>query len=181
MMYSVRLIGDELNTLNINNDFRQAGLIKNPLKGGSDLDSDFTLLRGNALKKLVVGSGINEDFTRLDNVVTGLTSGSKAILDYYAVEMDSDCCDSNNNVSSNVLYVHQTTQTGFGAFDVGEAVDLSYNGGTATIIGHSDSSVPALRPADVDAYSGEVIFVDNRLFIERDADQTEDIKIIIDL
>ena len=181
MMYSVRVVGDELNTLNINNDFRQVGLIKNPLKDGDDLDSDFTLLRGSALKKLYVGDGINEEFTELDNTVTGLTSGSQALLDYYAVEIDSDCCDSNNNVSSNVLYVHQTQETGFGEFDRGEAVELNFNGGIATVIGHSDTSVPALRPADMDAYSGEVMFVDNRLFIERDVDQTEDIKIIIDL
>ena len=181
MMYSVRLIGDELKTLNIDNDFRQVGLIKNPLQDGHNLDSDFIDLRGNALKKLYVGGGINADFTNLDNTVTGLSSGASALLDYYSVEIDSDCCDANNNVTNNILYVHQTPETGFTPFNIGEAVELNYNGGIATVIGHSDSSVPALRPADVDAYSGEVMYIDNRLYIERDADQTEDIKIIIDL
>ena len=84
-------------------------------------------------------------------------------------------------MSNNILYVHQTEETGFVPFNVGEAVELNFNGGIATVVGHSDSSVPALRPADVDAYSGEVMYIDNRLYIERDADQTEDIKIIIDL
>ena len=181
MMYSVRLIGDELKTLNIDNDFRQVGLVKNPLKDGNNVDSDFVNLRGNALKKLFVGSGINEDFTNLDNTVTGLSSGATALLDYYSVEIDSDCCDENNNVTNNILYVHQTAETGFVPFNIGEAVELNFNGGIATVVGHSDSSVPALRPADVDAYSGEVMYIDNRLYIERDADQTEDIKIIIDL
>jgi hypothetical protein len=145
------------------------------------LDSDFTDLRGNSLKKLYVGSGINEDFTKLDNTVTGLSSGAQALVDYYSVEVDSDCCDSGNNVSNNVLYVHQSHETGFSEFTVGETVELNYNGGTANVVGHSDSNVPALRPADMDAYSGEVMYVDNRLYIERDADQTEDVKIIIDL
>ena len=181
MMYSVRIIGDELKTMNIDNDFRQVGLIKNPLKDDAVVDSDFTDLRGNALKKLYVGSGINEDFTKLDNTVTGLSSGAQALVDYYSVEVDSDCCDSDNNISSNVLYVHQSHETGFSEFTVGETVELNYNGGTANVVGHSDSNVPALRPADMDAYSGEVMYVDNRLYIERDADQTEDVKIIIDL
>ena len=181
MMYTVRIIGDELETMNINNDFRQVGLIKNPQKDSDNpADSDFTGLRGSALKKIYVGPGIDEDFTNLDNTVTGMSSGAQAMLDYYSVYVDSDCCDSNQNASHNVLHVHQTSETGFKQFTVGEAVELNFNGGSATIIGHSDSDIPAMRPADVDAYSGEVLFVDNRLHIERDEDQTEDVKIIID-
>ena len=181
MMYSVRIIGDELQTMNIDNDFRQVGLIKNPLRDSDHpADSDFTDLRGSALKKIYVGSGIDADFTDLDNTVTGTSSGAKALLDYYRVYVDSDCCDPLLNTSHNVLYVHQTAETGFKQFTVGEAVELNFNGGSANIIGHTDSDVPAMRPADVDPYSGEVLFVDNRLYIERDADQTEDVKIIID-
>ena len=41
--------------------------------------------------------------------------------------------------------------------------------------------MPALRWSDVDAFSGEVLYVDNRVPIDRDEDQTEDIKIVIDL
>jgi hypothetical protein len=178
MMYSVRMIGDELDTFGIDNDFRQVGLIRNPLVDSSS-DSQFHGLRGNVLKKLYVGSGINPEFTELDNTVTGLSSGAVARLDYYAVEIDSDCCDSLQNASSNVLYVHQTRETGFKPFSTSEAVELNFNGGIANIV--SDSSSPALRPADVNKTSGDVLFVDNRLFIERDADQTEDVKIIIDL
>jgi hypothetical protein len=144
-------------------------------------DNYFLGLRGNALKKLYVRSGINAEFTNLDNTVTGLSSGATALLDYYSVEVDSDCCDLSNNVTNNILYVHQTAETGYTPFHVDESVELNFNGGIAAIVRHSDSSVPALRPADVDAYSGEVMYIDNRLYIERDADQTEDIKIIIDL
>ena len=38
-----------------------------------------------------------------------------------------------------------------------------------------------LRYAGMDNFSGEVLYIDNRVPIERDANQTEDIKIIIDL
>ena len=80
-----------------------------------------------------------------------------------------------------MLYVHQTPETGYGSFIRGEPVELSDGGGTANIIGHADSDMPALRWADVDAFSGEILYVDNRVPIDRDEDQTEDIKIVIDL
>ena len=63
----------------------------------------------------------------------------------------------------------------------GEPVELSDGGGTASIVAHADSDMPALRWADVDAFSGEILYVDNRVPIDRDEDQTEDIKIVIDL
>ena len=186
LMYSVRIIGDEYKVFNVKNDFRQVGLIKNPLKDSATADtftcdSDYKGVRGTALKKIYVNTGIYDDKTDLDNTVTGLTSGAKAILDYYDIYVDSDCCDPVNDVTNRVLMVHQNIETGFGDFVVGEAVQLSDGGGTATIIGHTDSNVPAMRYADFDGRSGEVLFVDNRLQIDRDEDQTEDIKIVIDL
>ena len=189
LMYTVRIIGDEYKIFNISNDFRQAGLIRNPLRDsvndsaytGVIGDSDFTVVRGNALRKIYVGAGIDETLTSLDNTVTGLTSGSVAFLDYYKTYIDSDCCDSALNTSHNVLYVHQTDSTGYGKFFKNEVVELSDAAGTAAIIAHADSDMPAMRWADVDAFSGEVFYVDNRVPIDRDEDQTEDIKIVIDL
>jgi len=186
LMYSARLIGDEYKVFNIRNNFRQVGLIKNPLKDSSTADlfsdsAEFTDVRGSALKKIYVGSGILADNTDLDNTVTGLNSGAMAILDYYDTYIDSDCCDSTQNTSHNVLYVHQTQETGFKPFDKTEAVELNYGAGSANIIAHTDPQVPAARFGDVLNFSGDVLYVDNRVQIERDEDQTEDIKIVIDL
>ena len=189
LMYGVRIIGDEYKIFNVNNDFRQAGLIRNMTRDslndsnytGVIGDSAFTGVRGNALRKIYVGTGIDDTLTDLDNTVTGLSSGSVAYLDYYETYIDSDCCDSDLNTSHNVLYVHQSDSTGYGSFEKGEVVELSSAAGTATIIAHADSDIPALRWADVDAFSGEVFYVDNRVPIDRDEDQTEDIKIVIDL
>jgi hypothetical protein len=186
LMYSVRLIADENKVFNISNDFRQLGLIKNPNKDSASFplftgDSEFTDVRGTALNKLYVGNGIIAENTTLDNTVTGLNSGAKALLDYYEEYVDSDCCDSLQNTTKNVLYVHQTPETGFTPFDRNEVVELSDNGGMATIQPHEDPAIPALRFADVDKFSGEVLYIDNRVQIERDPDQTEDVKIVIDL
>ena len=186
LMYSVRLIADENKVFNVDNDFRQVGLIKNPNKDSASFplftgDSDFTAVRGTTLNKLFVGSGINALNTNLDNTVTGLNSGATAYLDYYEEYVDSDCCDSLQNTTRNVLYVHQTPETGFKPFNRDEVVEVSDNGGMASIIPHEDSNLPALRFADVDKFSGDVLYIDNRVQIERDPDQTEDVKIVIDL
>jgi hypothetical protein len=182
----VRIIGDEYNIFNVQNDFRQVGLIRNPLKDSvnSDLfigDSDFTGIRGVATKKLYVGDGIDITKTNMDNTVTGQSSGAVALVDRYATYVDSDCCDPNLNETHRLLYVYQTPETGFKPFLHDETVEVSNGAGVANIIRHSDSNVPALRYSDIDAFSGEVFYVDNRIQIDRDEDQTEDIKIVIDL
>ena len=190
LMYSVRIVGSEDNVFSTNNDFRQVGLIKNPMKDSVNninwVDDSYssrfvTAPRGSALKKLYVGSGIVAENAENDNIVTGDLTGAQAVLDYYGTYIDSDCCDSDLNVSYNVLYVHQNISTGFNAFDSAESVTLSNAGGTANIAVHDDSSIPAMQYAAVDNFSGEVLYIDNRLEIDRDPDQTEDIKIVIDL
>jgi hypothetical protein len=189
LMYTARIIGSEEEVFNINNDFRQVGLLRNPLKdstndseyAGTLGDSDFVAIRGSSLRKIYVGAGIDAEKTTLDNIVTGVTSGAKAYLNYYKTYIDSDCCDSSQNTSHNVLYVHQSPTTGYGKFTKGEAVELSDGAGTATIIAHADSDMPALRWGNVDPFSGDVLYVDNRVPIDRDEDQTEDIKIVVDL
>ena len=189
IMFTARIVGDEYKIFNVNNDFRQVGLLRNPMKdslndsayAGVLGDSAFAGVRGGALRKLYVGAGLNADLTDLDNTVTGTNSGATAIVDYYDTYIDSDCCDSTQNTTHNVLYVHQTPSTGFSKFQKGEPVTVSDGAGTATIIAHADSDMPALRWASVDAFSGEVLYVDNRVPIDRDEDQTEDIKIVVDL
>ena len=189
LMYTARIVGTEFDVFSTQNDFRQVGLIRNLVKdsvndsayGGTVDDADFKAIRGNALRKIYVGAGVDETFADLDNTVTGLSSGAVAFLDHYKSYIDSDCCDSALNTSHNVLYVHQNVETGFKRFHKNEVVQLSDAGGAATIIAHADSDMPAMRWADVDAFSGEVLYVDNRVPIDRDEDQTEDIKIVIDL
>lgn len=189
LMFTARIVGSEYEIFSVNNDFRQVGLLRNPLKDSlndsahaiSAGDSNFAGVRGSSLRKIYVGAGIDDTLTDLDNTVTGTNSGAVAYLDYYKTYIDSDCCDSTQNTSHNVLYVHQTPETGYLRFQKGEPVTVSSGAGTATIIAHADSDMPALRWADVDAFSGEVLYVDNRVPIDRDEDQTEDIKIVVDL
>ena len=189
LMYTTRIVGTEYEIFSVGNDFRQVGLIRNPMKdsvndsayAGSLADQSFKELRGNALRKIYVGAGIDKNLADLDNTVTGVSSGAVAFLDYYKSYIDSDCCDSALNTSHNVLYVHQNSETGYKKFQKNEVVELSDAAGAATIIAHADSDMPAMRWSDIDAFSGDILYVDNRVPIDRDEDQTEDIKIVIDL
>jgi hypothetical protein len=187
LMYSVRLIGDEYEVFNIENDFRQVGLIKNPLKDSAVSDelfvgdSSFTAIRGNALKKLYVGSGVVTENIGTQTLVTGTQSGASAYVDYYKVEVDSDCCG-DSSTEHPVLFVHQTKGTGFIPFEKEEVIEISNGGGTTTLGTHpNQENAPAMYYSDVGNFSGEVFYIDNRLHIDRDEDQTEDIKIVIDL
>lgn len=188
LMYSIRLIGDEYEIFNIDNDFRQVGLIKNPLKDSAVSDDlfsgnpNFTAIRGNALKKLYVGAGVVPDNLGTETVVTGLLSGASAYVDYFDIEGTGDSCDDSSEQYP-VLFIHQTKTTGFKPFEASEVLEISNGGGTTTLIQKPNTPVeaPAMYYSDVNNFSGEVFYIDNRLQIDRDEDQTEDIKIVIDL
>jgi hypothetical protein len=173
LMFNTTLEGAEGTDFQITNDFRQIGIVRNPLKDsaqyqnfsgslGDSVAQDVTL---SAFKKLYVSSGLSAANITGDQIVSG-TSTATAIVDYY-------------NDEEQVLYVHQTRQTGFLPFDSSDTVSVSEGGGAASVV--AVAGMPVLRPAEVDRFSGEVIYIDNRSPVIRDNEQTEDIKVIIDL
>ena len=158
VMFTVKPDGTENDDFIVGNDFRQVGLIKNIKdSAGSDL---FTASTGIALKKLIF-SAVTTGFTA-DNTIVGSTSGAKALID----KVDS----------SNVWY-HQTDVTGFTNFDSGEAVTETDGSGAGTL---NASFAPYVTP-EVTTSTGDVLYIDNRAAVTRASDQTEDIKIVIQI
>jgi hypothetical protein len=158
IMFTVKPDGTENDDFIVGNDFRQVGLVKNIKdSAGSDL---FTASTGIALKKLVF-SAVTTGFTA-DNTIVGSTSGAKALID----KVDS----------SNVWY-HQTDVTGFSNFDSGEAVTEADGSGAGTL---NASFAPYVTP-EVTTSTGDVLYIDNRAAVTRASDQTEDIKIVIQI
>jgi hypothetical protein len=158
VMFTVKPDGTENDDFIVGNDFRQVGLIKNIKdSAGSDL---FTASTGIALKKLIF-SAVTTGFTA-DNTIVGSTSGAKALID----KVDS----------SNVWY-HQTDATGFTNFDSGEAVTETDGSGAGTL---NASFAPYVTP-EVTTSTGDVLYIDNRAAVTRASDQTEDIKIVIQI
>ena len=158
VMFTVKPDGTENDDFIVGNDFRQVGLIKNIKdSAGSDL---FTASTGIALKKLIF-SAVTTGFTA-DNTIVGSTSGAKALID----KVDS----------SNVWY-HQTDATGFSNFDSGEAVTETDGSGAGTL----DASFAPYVTPEVTTSTGDVLYIDNRAAVTRASDQTEDIKIVIQI
>ncbi len=136
----------------VGQDFRQVSLWRDPRQQNGAF---FTDLTGNAMDKMTLSSIITP-FT-LDKKIEGQTSGAIAYVDF---------------IDSNEIFYHQTDSTGHLAFINGEALQ-ELNGAGDGII---DSGL--IKPK-YDVETGDILYIDNRAGVLRDATQTEDVKIII--
>jgi hypothetical protein len=72
------------------------------------------------------------------------------------------------------LHYHQTEETGFADFTTGENVTSTAGSGTTAASNH-------ITTPEIDIMSGEVLYIDNRSKVARASDQTEDIKLVIQI
>ena len=94
-----------------------------------------------------------------------------SLANAYVVKSDSD----------EVWYI-QDSDTKFEPFVEGEVISETDGSGAGTLDASGvDGDSFAYINGDVDISTGEVMYIDNRAAIQRSADQTEDIKIIIQL
>lgn len=141
-------------------DFRQVGILRNPKNFN---DSDFTETTGSTLRKLQLNPVSVTGTFPVDAVIRGQSSNAAAYVDKY-------------DAVNNIIYFHQNEGTGFTQFSNGEAIVDSDN---------SASNQANLSSVDSDgeanAFSGDVLYIENKSPVSRDAAQTEDIKIIFKL
>lgn len=154
---NVRLEYDDgLGDFIVDNNFRQIGLIKNPMDAsGSSVASDSTF-SGLAEIQLASGTGF-----LVGDYITGTTSGAVAYIDEF------------NDVDLQIKF-HQNNKTGYGDFTNGEQITGSL-GGSGSLVSSAAISNPEYTP-----FSGQVIFLENRDPINRSASQIEDVKIIVE-
>lgn len=163
LMFNSQIAGAEGKEFVVTNDFRQVAIIKNPKVPGTD--SDFVAQVGSSLKRLRFQSVANT-FSE-DNTIQGTISGAKAYVDAQ---------------DSNVVWYHQTEVTGFTSFQEAETItELDGVGEGILEAANADSDTDAFETLKVNPLSGEIIYIDNRAAIERASEQTEDIKVIIQL
>jgi hypothetical protein len=154
--FNVLADGNEEGVFVTGNDFRQLALLKNPLQ--YDSTAAFTGNTALALKQIKLSASDN---FQADQTITGASSSAKAVIDFYD--------------DSNTIWYHQNETTGFTPFTDGEIVT------TATATANRTADSASVNPG-FDAYSGEMLYIDNRnLSVTRSTDQTEDVKIIIQL
>jgi len=156
------------------NDFRRVALVRDPNSGGSAASA--TTLRGT---KAVLVTSPSGTFTA-DEEINQATTGAVGKV----VEWDS---------SNNILYYIQTKFNDAGVDSNGNLTAFS---GTNTITGQSSgatatpssstttvdniSFTSGYNAGEIDADTGDVIYVENRSPITRASDQTENVKLIIE-
>ena len=160
LMFNSKPAGEENGDFNITNDFRQISLIKGLNYTDSAADGGiFSATSAQINRRLTVTTDITTTGFAVDEIITGGTSGTTALVD----KVDSG--------GGNQIFFHQNEKTTNGTFTDGET--LSGNlGGTGTIDSGNLFS-------EVDIYSGDLLYIENRARIVRSSAQTEDIKIII--
>ena len=151
VMFNIQPIGAENGDFIVDQSFRQISLIKNI---DTPAGVRYTSSTGNALRSMKSAS--SNSLTKSRTVRDGGSPETKAIIDI---------------IKDSSIFYHQNDSTGFGAFE-DDATTITDGIGTITI----DSA--AIAP-DVDPYSGDVLYMENRARVVRDTTQTEDIKVII--
>ena len=142
----------------VGNNFRQVGLIKNPLAAnGTDINTATTF---SALRTMQLQSAEN---LVVGDYITGSTSDAVAYID----DIDTDTL---------LVKFHQNSKTGFKSFVDGEAISGSTGvGGSGTLVASG-----AIGDSEYTPNSGQIIFVESRDPINRSISQIEDVKIIIE-
>ena len=172
--------GDDFTT---GNDFRSIGLIVDPTTYGTTTVATASTARQTYVTKLNTNSGI---FVA-DEVITQVSTGAVGKV----LEWDS---------TLNLLYYQQESFKGFGtnattgnyiAFSGTNQITGSTSGATGTTSGTASEAVTLANSntltltagyanPELQEYSGDIIYLENRKPIQRASDQTEDIKIIIE-
>jgi len=154
VMTNIKPDGTVDGTFIVRNTFRQMALIRNPLSLVADSDGDLVPFTGLSAKVLPSMTLTSSAAFQKGDLITGFNSGAQAWVD---------------DVDGAVVYYHQNESTGFRPFQL-EPVQSPLETG----------SIDALSPMnEIDRFSGEVLYIENRARIRRDEEQQEDIKIVI--
>ena len=155
------------------NDFRKISLIRDPKAAGSAATA--TTLRGT---KAINLTGVSGSYV-VDEKITQATTGAIGKV----VEWDS---------TNNILYYIQTRHTDEGIDSNGNQTAFSGTnavtgaGGatgtptTSTSTIDNVSFTSGYSASEIDADSGDILYIENRAPITRAADQTENIKLVIE-
>lgn len=154
-MLNVRLTGaDGTGDFNVDNDYRQIGLIIDPYDYGTTTISTSTT---KYALKTITYTGLAGGSIAADNIITQSSTGASAVV------------DSIDTVNGVIRY-HQNSVTGYKAFTVG---------GTITT-GSVSATISALGNPEVQPFSGKILYLENRSPVSRASDQTEDIKLVVE-
>lgn len=154
VMLNVKLTGTESGRFPANNNFRSIGLMVDPLLANSQ---SATSTRYSQMTKLTL-TGVSITPFEEDEMISGGTSSAIGRVVNFA--------NSNASGSEGVLSLTNIQ----GTFTA-ETITGNTSSATATV---SSVTAPDLKP-----YTGNIIYRENRSLVNRDSDQTEDIKLTV--
>jgi len=146
----------------VDQDFRRIAVVKDPYNYGTTTISTADTM--NALKSVTFAASPTPGTFVNDEVITGGTSGAKGLV----VDWES---------STRVLKYIQTQWTGI---DANKDITAFATSEVVTGAGGATGTVSAVTNPEIEYYSGQIIYAENRAPITRAADQTENIKLIIE-
>lgn len=151
VMLNIKPDGTEGNTFIVENEFRQIGVIEDPLTPDGE---KFTEVSAKVLPALHLDA--DATFDQGSRIRVG-DDGAEAYV---------------NECVGSIVYYHQNDSTGYKEFKVDDNVNQVGTGKSHDIVGLTDK-------VEIDRHSGQVLYVENRSRIRRDAEQQEDIKVVI--
>ena len=179
VMTSIRLTYDEgQGDFPVDNDFRRIGIVQDPFEYGSTTFASSGTLRGTRVLKV---NGATADYM-VDETISQTVAGGTAkgtvvswdstngILKYFqtpSLHADSGVVRAFESDAANS--VDGALSTASGTVDTAQnatLADIAFTGGLAN--------------PEIEANSGEVVYIENRRQITRAPDQIEDIKLVIE-
>lgn len=153
LMLNVKPDGDEGGAFIVENDFRQISIFRNIEV--YDSSAILTLPDAKALRGLTINGGTSGFAT--DTLIKVTATGAQAYVD---------------ELVDSTIYYHQNDKTGFIPFQINDFLEESDGNGSGTITAINTHG-------EADPFSGEVLYIENRARVIRDAAQQEDIKVVI--
>jgi len=155
-MLNVQLDGEDgAGDFPVDNEYRQLGMVLNPYDYGTTNVS--TATTRIAQQSLTWTASITGNIN-VDDTITGGSSGAVAYVD----SIDTD---------NNTIRFHQEAATGYTDFAPTETITASSGGSV---------SVTAVNDPEVDKFTGEVLYIENRSAVNRATDQIEDVKLVLE-
>jgi hypothetical protein len=182
VMLNIQLNQAEGDDFTINNDFRQLGIVVDPLdKNSIDRSSDNTRRQTYAINF----SNVTGSFVIDEKIVQSTTGAVGKVVDwdstnnilYYIQERHL-----NHGVTSSYDYIPFSGSNNVEGTDSG-SVGIVNTGASPTIVLPNNNSIifnAGYCDPEMEPDSGNIIYLENRKPISRAADQTEDIKITIE-
>ena len=158
VMMNVRLEYDDgSGDFPVDNDYRRIGIVKDPYNYGTTTVATNSTL--NAMRSVTLAAGFSGSFTSDETIVGSITGARGRVVSY--------------NATTRTLRYIQTRVEGMTAFASGENVTGQGSGAVG--------NVSAVGTPEVQPYSGDIIYFENRRPINRAADQLEDIKLVVEM